>query len=36
MFADAIEVGRKRNFPDMRLSEMVASSVSDEEKALKL
>jgi hypothetical protein len=32
LFADPFKVGRKRNFPDMRLSEMVATCVSDEER----
>ncbi len=31
---DFVAEGRKRNFPDMRLSEAAAARVSDQEKAL--
>ena len=31
---DLIAEGRKRNFPDMRLSEVAAARVSDQKKAL--
>ena len=36
VYADAVAKGRRRNFPNMRLSEIASARVHDERQALKM